>query len=75
MRPGRLDPKARRKAILFALRFEVLLDLLDGVELSRGEVGVGDGDAELVLEAGDEVGEGEGVEKAGGEEALVRARG
>ena len=50
---------------------EVGFDFGDGVEALGDEVGVGDFYVELALEAGDEVGEGEGVEGAGVEEALV----
>jgi len=47
---------------------EVGFDFGYGVEALGDEVGVGDFDVELLLEAGDEVGEGEGVEGAGVEE-------
>ena len=50
---------------------EVGFDLCDGVEALGDQVGVGDFDVELFFEAGDEVGEGEGVESAGVEEGLV----
>ena len=50
---------------------EVGFDFGDGVEALGDEVGVGDFEGELLPEAGDEVGEGEGVEGAGIEEGFI----
>ena len=58
-----------------SLVLEIFDDAVDGIELARIEVAIGNGDAELGFDAADEVSEGEGVEEAGVEQALVRVRG
>ena len=50
---------------------EVGFDFGDGVETLGDEVGVGDFYVELLLEPGDQVGEGERVESAGVEQGLI----
>src|SRR5258707_13840872 len=70
--PSAKDDKVYgQKTGLALAAVQVEFDLGDGVEALGDEVGVGDFDVELLLEAGDEVGEGEGVEGAGVEEGLV----
>src|SRR5438477_7102166 len=70
-RNGKKDESERQDARLAFAAVEIGFDFGDGVEAFGDEVGVGDFYVELLLEASDEVGEGEGVEGAGVEEGLV----
>ena len=68
---GRPLAFAKREGELVFAAVEVGFDLGDGVEALGDEVGVGDFYVELLFEAGDEVGEGEGVEGAGDRKSVV----
>lgn len=56
------------------MALDVLDDAIDGIELTRGQVAVGDLDFEMLFEGRYQIGQGEGIEQPGVEEALVEVR-